>query len=525
VEALLGRGGFGVVYRAVQINIGRAVALKVLLAAARAHADGFARFRREAELAQRLTHPNTVRLFDFGETEQGLPFTAWELLRGRPLDAVLLAEQGLGPPRVARIGAQALKALMEAHSLEIVHRDIKPSNLFLCEFSGERDFLKVLDFGIAKSLTVGPGLTREGSILGTPSYMAPEQVAGEEVSAATDLYALGLVMAEALTGRPVFTGDSGLALCMAQLSAAPAPLPESVLRSPLGPLIARATQKSAPARFSSAAEMLAQLEAVVPTLSASAPVISAFTTGPTALPTAELLAVAATARASSPVTTPPSTGLSATLAAPVKEPSVPPPPVAPAPPPPAPAEIKVTLTSAPALVAAPRPYTPPPEPAALVPADPPRSRALLVLAAAALVVVAVGVAVAVFLYDRSSSPERSVPQPSRSHPAAPGSPAVHHFAQLTNAQIRARIEEAGHHVAKENPTEPLVVWLLEPPREGNVVYLHHCGDGAIAELFLKMYKNRGSAFAAARDGNSVLAVWLTQVPAGAPEALLARLVR
>ncbi len=161
VEALLGKGGFGVVYRAVQLNIGRAVALKMLLAEALAHAGGIARFRREAELAQRLEHPNTVRLYDFGETEGGLPFAAWELLRGHPLDEVLRAEPTLAAPRVARIGAQALKALMEAHGLGIVHRDVKPSNLFLCEFSGERDFVKVLDFGIAKCLSDGPGLTRK----------------------------------------------------------------------------------------------------------------------------------------------------------------------------------------------------------------------------------------------------------------------------------------------------------------------------------------------------------------------------
>jgi len=206
VEALLGRGGFGVVYQAVQLNMGRGVALKVLLAEALAHVEGFARFRHEAELAQRLSHPNTVRLYDFGETEAGLPFTAWELLRGRPLDATLRAERTLSPPRVARIGAQVLKSLMEAHEIGIVHRDVKPSNLFLCEFTGETDFVKVLDFGIAKSLSNGPGLTRDGAILGTPSYMAPEQVAGEEVTPATDLYALGLVMAEALAGRPVFSG-------------------------------------------------------------------------------------------------------------------------------------------------------------------------------------------------------------------------------------------------------------------------------------------------------------------------------
>ncbi len=269
VEALLGRGGFGVVYRAVQLNIGRAVALKMLLAEALAHPEGIARFRREAELAQRLEHPNTVRLYDFGETEQGLPFIAWELLRGRALDEVLAATGGLPPARVARIAVQALKALMEAHALGIVHRDVKPSNLFLCEFSGEPDFVKVLDFGIAKSLSDGPGLTSDGIIVGTPSYMSREQVGGRDLTPASDLYALGLVMAEALTGRPVFAAESGLALCMAQLSEAPVPLPPSVLASPLASVIARAVQKDPAARFATAAEMLAQIEGSAPQISAA----------------------------------------------------------------------------------------------------------------------------------------------------------------------------------------------------------------------------------------------------------------
>src|SRR5262245_57203157 len=152
IDALLGRGGFGVVYSATQLPIGRPVALKMLLAEALAEADGVIRFRREAELAQRLSHPNTVRLYDFGETEQGLPFIAWELLRGRSLEAILMEDGALPPVRVARIAGQVLKALMEAHALGVVHRDVKPSNVFLSDFSGERDFVKVLDFGIAKGI-------------------------------------------------------------------------------------------------------------------------------------------------------------------------------------------------------------------------------------------------------------------------------------------------------------------------------------------------------------------------------------
>src|SRR5579871_6468186 len=113
IEALVGEGGFGLVFRATQLPIGRSVALKMLIVDSEANPDGRARFRREAELAQRLEHPNTVRLYDFGETETGQPFIAWELLKGRPLDAVIAAEGRLPPPRAARIAVQVLKALME----------------------------------------------------------------------------------------------------------------------------------------------------------------------------------------------------------------------------------------------------------------------------------------------------------------------------------------------------------------------------------------------------------------------------
>ncbi len=263
VESLLGRGGFGVVYKAADLQEGsRPVALKMMLVAALAQEEGLARFKREAELAKSLDHPNTVRLFDFGTSEEGLPFIAWELLDGRPLDVVLGAELRLSPARVARIATQILSALEAAHALGIVHRDIKPGNVFLCTRPGEKDVVKIIDFGIAKDTKSGTPLTRVGSILGTPSYMAPEQVAGRHVTTSADLYSLGLVMAEALTGQVVYGGANGFEVCLAQLAATPAPLLPEVLASPLGPVIAKATQKAVADRFPSAAAMKAELESV-----------------------------------------------------------------------------------------------------------------------------------------------------------------------------------------------------------------------------------------------------------------------
>jgi len=268
--ASLGAGGFGVVFSAFDTKLQREVAVKVLH-----HGDRdpvvLSRFYREIELARQLSHPNTVRLYECGETESGVPFIAWELLRGRSLEQLIRRERALPVDRVARIGVQILKSLMEAHALGIVHRDIKPANVFLCDYAGEQDFVKVLDFGIATldAAAQKSPLTEEGTTVGTPPYMAPEQVMHSRIDARTDLYALGLVLAEALAGYRVYTDKVSIRVCMEQASPKPVPLQHTVIVSALGPVIKRATQKKPDARYASAAEMLADLEA------ATRPAISA----------------------------------------------------------------------------------------------------------------------------------------------------------------------------------------------------------------------------------------------------------
>ncbi len=268
IDALIGHGGFGAVYAATQLNLQRRVALKVLRPDLIATDESRARFRREAEMAQRLEHPNTVRLFDFGGADAGTPYMAFELLRGRGLDDIISRDGRQSETRVARMASQVLKSLMEAHDKGIVHRDIKPSNIFLCDFPGEPDFVKVLDFGIAKP-TKGDAstVTSDGQVLGSPSYMSPEQVRGDPVGPGSDLYSLGLVMAEMMTGRLVFAGPSAVQVLMDQASEAPVPLPSEVCSSPLGPVIARATHKHASARFESTQAMLWALEAALRTAS------------------------------------------------------------------------------------------------------------------------------------------------------------------------------------------------------------------------------------------------------------------
>jgi serine/threonine-protein kinase len=275
LEELLGEGGFGVVYRATQMPLGRAVAVKLMQPS---FSDDGARFAQEAALAQRLEHPNTVRILDFGVLPDGRPFIVWELLRGQTV-AELLTRSGPLPDAIARhVAAQVLKSLMEAHALGIVHRDIKPANVFVAAHPGEPYFVKVLDFGIAKDLgkkgpadpaartlaewSTNASDTRGSQLMGTPRYMAPEQAMGEPVGADTDVYAVGLLLAEMLTGEPVWGGEDGMAILMATASPAPVPLSERVQASPLGTVVERATRKRRHERFATAGAMLAELEAV-----------------------------------------------------------------------------------------------------------------------------------------------------------------------------------------------------------------------------------------------------------------------
>ncbi len=267
IEEQIGRGGFGAVFKATQTGLQRTVALKILLPSAMLQEEMVERFRREAVLARNLNHPNTIRLYDFGQTETGLLFIAMEYLNGLPLDQFIKESGPLEIERVQRIGVQILKSLAEAHQHNVIHRDIKPSNIFICDdVVGEPDFVKVLDFGIAKAFgeSENSRLTQTGMGFGTPFYMAPEQIRSKGICPATDLYALGLVLSELLTGKTVYSGESSMDIAVKQLSEEPPPLPEWVLRGPVGPVLQRSTQKSLHARYPSAVEMLRDLRGVDP---------------------------------------------------------------------------------------------------------------------------------------------------------------------------------------------------------------------------------------------------------------------
>lgn len=264
VDRALGMGGFSAVFEATQINLGRQVALKMMLPEILGDSYNISLFRREAQFAKNLRHPYIIELYDYGETERRLPFIVMELLKGEAL-ADALGRSAMDEQRLWQVSAQVLKALMAAHRQGVVHRDIKPSNIFLCQYSGMDDFVKVIDFGIAKALT-GPGestQTVSGKLTGTPAYMAPEQIHGHNQGPHTDLYALGLVMAEALTGQPIFGPHLPMIeVLKAQSSTAPVPLPGRVRDSRLGAIIEKATAKDLSQRYRSADAMLADIEQV-----------------------------------------------------------------------------------------------------------------------------------------------------------------------------------------------------------------------------------------------------------------------
>lgn len=268
VEERIGEGRMGVVYRVEHVHMRKHFALKVLASDWAETPDAFARFEREAVAAGNIASPHVVQGTDFGRLADGSFFLVLEYVQGRTLRSEL--ERGaLAPERSLRIARGIVAATVAAHANGVIHRDLKPENVMLVERDGDPDFIKVLDFGLAKvesRETAGPSsqvLTRLGAIMGTPGYMAPEQAVGERVDARADLYSIGIVLFEMLTGRRPFAGDPVSVLRQHVLEEVPA-LPPAV-RDAVGArveqLLGRLLAKSPGDRFASAAALGAELDA------------------------------------------------------------------------------------------------------------------------------------------------------------------------------------------------------------------------------------------------------------------------
>lgn len=226
LDRLVGKGGMGRVYRATQFPLNRPVAVKILNPEFQKKDPQFVRrFFLEAASAARLSHPNTITVFDYGEAESGELFIAMELLLGRPLSRLISAGGPFTGERTVHVAMQICRALREAHNKGIIHRDLKPGNILLLEEGDDGDFVKVLDFGLVKlfnadggemeeddPLTPDPGLelTKAGMFLGSPKYMSPEQIQGAPLDLRTDIYSLGVLMFNMIAGRPPFGGATSV---------------------------------------------------------------------------------------------------------------------------------------------------------------------------------------------------------------------------------------------------------------------------------------------------------------------------
>ena len=269
IVSVIARGGMGKVYKAEQSPLGRICALKVLSPKYEGDRDPefHKRFFLEASTAAKLTHPNTVTIFDYGQDGDDLYFIAMEFIEGRTLHRVLRDEGPFVETRVAHIAGQICRSLREAHAIGVVHRDLKPGNILLTDRGDEQDNVKVLDFGLVKDVSgEAEDLTQAGLFMGSPKYMAPEQILGGEITARTDIYSLGVMMYEMLTGRVPFDRGASVGTLMAHVNDVPPAMRQVNAKLSLSKMmdgiVARCLEKDANKRFASMKDLLSALKRV-----------------------------------------------------------------------------------------------------------------------------------------------------------------------------------------------------------------------------------------------------------------------
>jgi eukaryotic-like serine/threonine-protein kinase len=243
IDALIGRGAMADVYRALDTRTAMYVAIKILRASLEADPAAAQRFAREADVQEQIRHHNVAALLETGFTKGGEPYLALELLRGKTLRGVLQQEGRLEPRRAVSYAWQALQGLSAVHSMGVLHRDLKPANLMLEPSSGPFDRVILIDFGFASFEGSAP-LTQRGAVVGSLAYIAPERLRGDPVDQRSDLYAIGVILYEMITGLPPFTARDDQTLVDMHLHQPPPPLPAE-LPPALGRVLARALAKHA----------------------------------------------------------------------------------------------------------------------------------------------------------------------------------------------------------------------------------------------------------------------------------------
>lgn len=268
----IGSGGMGDVYKAFEPAANRMVAVKILHPRLANRKDLVSRFSREARAMSHLLHPNTVKVYRYGELEDGSLYIVMEFLEGKNLNQTVRTEGPMPLERGLPILIQVCSALDEAHRAGIIHRDLKPENIFLCRRGNARDYAKVLDFGLAKvtEREMRPGsvvLTQEGMVFGTPEFMSPEQAQGRILTPASDIYSLAVILYEVLTGKLPFDGSNSAEYIQLHATTAPVPINERVPGKTFPPLLwtvlEKALAKNIEDRFTSAGEFARALDAVL----------------------------------------------------------------------------------------------------------------------------------------------------------------------------------------------------------------------------------------------------------------------
>ena len=264
----LGDGATGAVYLARQDSINKEIAVKVLQAKAAEDDETVQRFQREAQAISLLTHPNIIRVLIFGRTDSGLLYLAMEYVEGDTLHDLMQGPEEVDEMKIIKIFKQLCSAVAEAHEMGIIHRDLKPENILLTEWRGEKDFVKILDFGLAK---IGGAaktdenqnkLTKAGVVYGTPAYLSPEQAQALELDRRCDIYTLGCILYEFMTGRLPFTGETAVHVLGCHVHDDPTP-PSQIepgVHRTMEEIILKAMAKEPDDRFQHAGEMLQALE-------------------------------------------------------------------------------------------------------------------------------------------------------------------------------------------------------------------------------------------------------------------------